>query len=433
MLWSLETLKTREIMLLLLTALAVGAADDQPTLAVVGIHQDGLDATSQSVWLPELAAAVAADGRFATITGDDLSRALVGRESIVLQEAFMGPGQRLLDDGQALADQAQPEEAVVTLEEARDALLLGVGPTNSVEELWQAEATLGSEYRVLGSNDDADAAFARAVALMPSRLLDPARYPPDLVAAYAVVRDVRTAEVGSLEVTADAEVEVYLDGEARGAAPLTLTDVVAGTHHVVVRAEDGSMDYGTVDVATGEAATFSATVQPPSLGESSSSRYGRARQTSALYKSLARQAEVDLVLLAGVSEGMLHIQLFSRPSDAFSTPIEVPYVGTAEDELIAHATEVLRFANDDGSLPSALSAAAPVPLSVDANAWLASVLLAPPDLSTVELVEVRSIPWTPIILTGVGVAAAGTTAGLLLSGGEDEGRLRGTIVVGPVP
>lgn len=425
----------------LLASSAWGA--DKATIALVGIHQEGLDATSQQRWVDAAADAIGQEGRFFAMDQDQVARDLVGREQIVLEEAFMAHGRRLVKDGRVLYDQAQAGEAVSVLQEAVTELRQAAQATNAFEDLWEAEVSLGVALLATGDEEGGHEAFSRAATLMPARQLDGAQYPPDQQEIYSQLRATRAGLAGTLDVAAalppdldltdlDTSVTVFLNGIDKGTAPLTLTDVLPGTNYVVARGPAGTFSFSEVVVPASAGASVDLIMAEPALGTTASSRFARVRLTANLYKALARHSGADMVLLASVQDDQLGLQLYSAASDAFSTPVTQVVKGSPDDETAEAMSAVLRFANDDATLPEALSSTSPAPLDLDANVLLADVLMDPIDPTTVEVVEVTRVPWGLIVGGGVVVAGGVVTAGVLLGGGEDEGRYRGTIIVGPV-
>ena len=83
--------------------MSTAEAKDQPQVAVVGLHDDALDDAEQRAAVRQLAAALEDGKRFRVLAPDDVARVISGREELILAEAYLSPGRRLLDDGGARA------------------------------------------------------------------------------------------------------------------------------------------------------------------------------------------------------------------------------------------------------------------------------------------------------------------------------------------
>src|SRR5690606_6427453 len=80
---------------------------------------------------------------------------------------------------------------------------------------------------------------------------------------------------------------------------------------------------------------------PPTLGAAAEGAAARSRQTGALYRALGDHARgVDLLLLAGSTDDVLHLQLYSPPTDSFGQAVDVPLDGEL-GEAAARAVPLL--------------------------------------------------------------------------------------------
>src|SRR5437868_3409486 len=116
---------------------AVAGAQSRPNIAVVGLHQPGTSFDDEKLAVGELVTAITATNRFDAIDASVMQDHIRGREEIVLEEAFFGPGRRLLDDGRLLYEQAQPADAIPVLQEAVETLRVGMSTANSSRDLWE--------------------------------------------------------------------------------------------------------------------------------------------------------------------------------------------------------------------------------------------------------------------------------------------------------
>lgn len=85
-----------------------------------------------------------------------------------------------------------------------------------------------------GAAPDARASFALVHRLSPGRTLDPARYLPEVVAAFDAAR--ATGDPATLDVAADDGAEVWVDGARIGPAPAVI-QLAPGLHCVTVTGE----------------------------------------------------------------------------------------------------------------------------------------------------------------------------------------------------
>ena len=403
----------------------VAEAKERPTVAVVGVHDAGLDAEGQERTARALVDAIGTDRRLDALPPSDVARAIAGREVALLADAALGPGRRLLEDGRILNDQAQPEEAVPVLEQAVAALSDAMRVVDASRELWDALVVLGAAHLAAGSKRDAEAAFTSAAILNPQREPDPARLPPAVVEGYRAARGKAAERKGSLTARPDGEAEVWIDG--RPATTGRAEEVLAGLHHVRARGADGRTAYTTVEVPQGATAAADLKLGAPALAVPASTAFATARQTSDLYRALGVAAGADLVLVAGGRDGKATAQLYSATADRFGSPVSFTYEGTMDDELIAAMPIVVAAVADDGTLRGETSTSAAA-LEPSANALLAAMIWAP----------APSAPGAPRASRGWIYAVGGAAAAVAVGGGITAAALssdgnRGTIIVGPVP
>jgi tetratricopeptide (TPR) repeat protein len=410
------------------------SAKDLPTLLVVGLHDAGLDAAAQRTASERCIEVIEADKRFAALGPDDLARAVAGREDLILANAWLTSGRRLLEDGRILHDQAQPEDAIPVLEQATLALAEAMVAADATRELWEAYLYLGaSRYAIKKTKEskEATAAWQAAVALAPERLPDQARVAPQIVQAFRAVQDAARAKPARLVVTVDGDATVQLNDRAPVPAPATFENLVPGTVFVRAKASDGRIAFRAVTVAPPTTAPQQAALvlAEPTLPAGGATSFGRARAMSELYRGLGQQAKPTLLLVAGGSSGNATLQFYAPASDAFSKPLDVPCEGTCDDEIAAALPKLLSSLSDDGALPASATTPTAAALETSSNSLLARLLLDPQPVAPV--VE-RRLKWWQIGAGGAGAVVVGATvtAAAILGGGDGN---RGTIIVGPVP
>lgn len=406
------------------------AAKDRPTIAVVGLHDENLDAADQRAAVESLRDALGSGKRFETWGPDEVARAIAGREALILAETYLAPARRVLEDGRLLHDQAQPEQAVPALEQAVEGLIEIMPSTDASKELWEAYLYLGASHLEIGEEQKAAEAFAAAVAVNPERLPDAARIPPNIVQAYERAKRNAMAKSGSLTVKVTGQADVFINGQGVGSAPAKIAEWPAGEVYVRARGPNGEMAYTKVVIVQGANASVDLELGPAVLPSPGESAFARTRTNTSLYKALGEQAEADLVLVAGIASGQAWVQLFSPPADAFSNALKVDVDGDSVEEIVEALPGLLDVVNDEGALPSVATTATAGPMDPSDNRLLAAMLLDPKPLT--PLPPSRSRASTFLVAGGVGaLVVGGVVGGILLANGGDGNR--GTIIVGPVP
>jgi tetratricopeptide (TPR) repeat protein len=407
-------------------------AKDLPTIAIVGLHQEGVNAEAQTEAVASIVAAIERGDKLDALTEDEVAFAIQGREQIILKEAFLGPGLRLLEDGRVLYDQAEPEEAIPILEESADTLKLGMATASDENELWEAWMYLGTAKLKVEDADGARAAYASAVAINHERVPNPGQFAPEVITLHSEVLAEQLANMAKTRIAADADgVTVFVNGVDQGAAPVTV-ELAPGENHVVARGAEGSHAYQNIMVPPGGDLSVTMSMSHPTLGTAANSKFARARQTGALYKALGEHAEVDLVLLAGVSEGLLMAQLYSPRTDTFSRSLELEYTEVAGDEVATNIGELLGAVSGEGTISSIARASTAAPLDVGANSLLAQMLVNPK--KELALPGRTGLPlWTVVAGAGVVGGGAFTVGYVLLREQENIEPNQGTIVIGPIP
>ncbi len=394
---------------------AWAAASPLPTIAVVGLHQEALTPDQQRRGAAEIVAEIDETAFFRGRMLTDLEPFLRGREALILEDAFLGPGRALVDDGRVLFNGAQPADAVPVLEDAVQALRAAMVTAPSTRELWDAWFLLGAARLEIGLEVEARAAFAAAAALSPLRTPDAARFPPTLVEHYETVRRERTQLGSTLTIEADErDTAIWLNGEPRGVVPLTLHNVLPGENFVHARSPKGFFAFQPVSIPEAGRRTATLRLGDPPLGVPEESRVARSRQIGGLYRAFGRRAGVDLVLIGGTMGEELLLQLYSPRTDGFSQSLSIPYTGSAVDEALEALPELLAGVTREGTFEADYRTAVAVPLVAGSNRWLARSLTLS-DVDAVPQPTRTGLPrWARWTLVGVGAAAVlgGTAAGV---------------------
>jgi hypothetical protein len=353
----------------------------------VGLHQASLDLTDQQRAIDALVAAIEATGRFDALPLTEVASTIAGRESVIVEEGLLAEARQDLATGKSAYNQAATEDAIAALESAIQRFLGAFAATNDTTDLWEAYVTLGSAQLQGDPPDEVAArlAFTEAVALAPTRPLNPALYPPNVVELFNTVQGQVATAGSSVELVADGASTIWLDGVLKGPSPQSVTGVPPGTHHALARGTNtqGYVRFelrppaGAADpnLPAGTPKTIPVTLGPVGLGDAAASAVGRSNQIASLYQALGNRADgLDYVLIAGVSDSLLILQLLSTKSDTFSKAMELPYTGDADDEAAQAIPLLLGGVDAAGSFTAV--APVPGPLDLSSNASLASLLTA---------------------------------------------------------
>jgi hypothetical protein len=414
-------------------ALASGQAlaAEVPTIGVVGVHQISMDEARQLAASQGLVAAIEAGGRWDGLGPGEIAAAVAGRESVILEEGLLSAARLSLQSGKNAYNQASPEDAVAQLEQAIEGYRDVFSGAFVVEELWEAWVYLGTSHLQRDPPDEVAArkAFASALALLPHRPLNPALYPPHVIELFQAVQADQARHGVKLELTVagDGPATVWIDGVERGQTPLTVPDVLPGEHFVVARADRreafARLDVPMPGVVEGEGAPAPVVQQvplalgAPVLGEPAASPLGRANQTAALYGALGRRSEgVDYMLVTGVHDGSLSLQLMRVATGTFSKAVELPLAGDAGEAAVRAVPLMLSAIQPDGSFTA--TAPAPAPLDLGANPLLALLL------------DRHVQPVQPVVDVGDGGGTGGSAGGGKVKVGVVLGIVGGVVAAG---
>ncbi len=425
------------------SAPAWAQSDEAPRMAIVGLHQEGLTPEAQEAAVEQIAEAVDVSGKADGMETDEFVRAIRGREEVIVADALLANGRADLLSGKNLYNQAQIDDAIPLLQAAVESLSVAVRSTNSVDELWEAWMYLGVANMQQGNQEVADSCFRAAAALNPERNPNPALFPPDTVAAFQAQRTLLADHAVTFQITASGDATIYLDGREIGPAPAAVAGVYPGMHHVLAKGE-GGWGYQLVRVEQaddGRAPDVHLELGEPVLGSPAESPFQRKRQIASLYRAIGKHARgVDLILLAGVDDSQLKMQLYAPRADSFSAQVMAPLTDSAGALAADNIPALMEMVDEQGRLDPARTEPLPIGFRLDTNAHLASLLLEPrepaaPPTSPPPVVEPppRKSPVVPIV---VGVLAAGAAG----TGGyfgytalrNDEPRYGGSVVIGPL-
>lgn len=406
-----------------LTALlALPVALANPEIAVLGLHEPGRTEEEVQSRTTALLDALGKLGKDVVVIGpDEVARRLAGKEDLVLNDLYLGPGIRQLDEGRLYYDDGEFDKAIESLQKAVQSIKEGMAGARSNKDLLDALLLLGQTHLVNGDEDGARRAFAELAIMDPGLEPDPNRLGESATQSFTEVRDavLRRGSWPLVIDSAESDLDVYVDGRRIGHPNAGGIPLPPGEHSVLVLASEGRRDFEKVSVGPNKPNLFRPDLEKRLHMETATDEKGRSRQTRALYRAIGEYIQADFVLVAGDNGVETGLQLFATRNRNFS---RVVLTGTDPSSDVA---ELLSFVTPSGDLRSDSVRMEVLPLDVTANPVLTDLLLDPqPGL-------VRTGPrW--YVWTGAGLALAGGTAGVvtvLTTRSED----RGTIVVGPMP
>jgi hypothetical protein len=379
-----------------------------PKIAVVGLHQEELDLAAQRAASARIAAAIDATGNFEALDADEVTAAIEGREELAMSDAFLAHGRKLLDDGRLQFQQAEPDFAIPLLQSAVDEFESTMAYNPAQKELWEAYVFLGASQHGIGDQAGTMRAFSAAAGLNPDRRPTTRQFPPNIVELYDGIASDLQGRVSALNVSVKVrDATVWVDGIARGAAPLTV-EVLPGSHHVLVRTPDGTAGYANVAIGPKSSKDVRVELQASRLGSTSDSKFVRTRETAALYEALADHVDADFWLVSGEYQEAIYAALYSPAADSWSNYVRVPLMERGDDETIQAVTELMAMVDNGGSLKRDAYAETSIPLDRSANELLANLLVTAD--ATVDdgpiVVEKKPFPWW-VVAASAGAVAAG--------------------------
>jgi tetratricopeptide (TPR) repeat protein len=394
-------------------ATATGAhraeAARKPEVAVIGVHVKGQDVPASELSGNTLSAALEDAAKVDALELYDLRVRLSGREPLVLEAAFLGPGRSRLEEGRVLYERADFEPAAEVLAQAIPALEDGSLGTSDIKDLLDALLLLGLARFGLGEPDAAAEPWSRLVELDPNRQLDPVNFPPKVVQGFETVRQqVLSKPKGTLVIDAPDDATVHVDGLKIDDRSVKLPP---GDHFVVVRAGDGGQRADRVSVPASTKTVWTADLQTTITG-------GGEGQSELLYRALGQHLEVDFVLLAGIlPDGKAGLQLYEPRTGSFSKVVTVDAGADPVSSLTDGMPTLANYLSDAGTLRPDRVARNALSVDLATNALLTDLLLDPEPVGEVREV-VGKTPW--YLWAGVAVVAAGGAAGLAIALQPDD-------------
>ena len=407
-------------------------------MAIIGLHVDGVPSDRALTDVGLLERIANRTGSVQVIGPVELSQRLDGREALVLEHFLLASGRKALDEGRRLFERASPNEAIPYLEKAIQSFEQGIAAGAENRYLLEGLLLLGQARAAAGEREGALTAFERVVEIDALLELDTVNYPPKTVQIFEEAR-VRALGMGTGAVmvnTHEPGARVWLDGRDVGKTPVTVDPVVTGEHSLVVQGADGRRMMERIRVEADRDTDVLARLDEFLLAPAAAGMKARSTQVRWLYRALGEHLQADLVLIGGQTpDGQIRMQLYVPKTDRLSKSVSVH---AGEDPYASAARvlpDLLGFVRANGDLEADRVSAKALPLHVDTNPVLTRVLFEVQSVQDPVIVDTPSGSSDWVIWTGAGVLGAVGVAGIstLVFSGEDEGRYRGTVVVGPLP
>jgi len=399
--------------------LAAGARETQaarrPEVAVIGVHVPGLDIATSEVSGNTLGGVLEDSVKVDVLELPEVQVRLAGRESLVLEAAFLGPGRARLDEGRVLYERADFETAAEVLAQAIPALEDGSLGTTDIKDLREALLLLGLARFGLGEPLAAEQPWSRLVELDPNRELDPVNYPPKVVQGFEAVRSkVLSRPRGTLVVEAPEGAIIHIDGLRTDERSVKLPP---GDHFVVVRTEELGQQADRLTVSEGKKTIWTAELQTAIMG-------GSEGQAELLYRALGEYLDVDFVLLSGTfGDNKAGLQLYEPRTGSFSKVVSVDAGVDAVSSLTDGVSTLANYVSDEGTLRPDRVARQVLRVDLATNPLLTELLLNPEPITEIREVSGKT-PW--YLWAGVAAVAAGGAAGLAIALQPDD-------TTGPAP
>ncbi|MFT5585225.1 MAG: tetratricopeptide (TPR) repeat protein [Cognaticolwellia sp.] len=414
-------------MWILMAAIASAA----PEVAVLGLHIPGQSADEGRAGSARIVESLNASGAMVPVGPDEVALRLQGRSSLVLDYFALSEGEALLDEGQALYQNAEPDAAIPLLEQGVEALAEGARVSGNTGALIEGYLTLGLAQSGMGNNSAALQAFSAAVVLDPKRELDTMSYPPDVIELYTQAQSSVLAQgTGTLNLKGVGNSTVKVDGieidgdSAEGLAP--------GTHYVYATDQGGARYAAVTQVSPGETATVTLSFGSLSFAEPTQDQDLRMAQTEHLYSALGAYAQTPLILLGGQVGDEVVVALYSARSKNFSQALSAP-AGTDPTQAILNLVPAIgSYVTEAGDIrPDRVAFDVPAFVPND-NTLLLELLLNPQVVGPNGPVSETGPRWG--LWAGVGgVAALGAGAATWAVLRDPEPKDQGTVTLGPIP
>ncbi len=224
------------------------------------------------------------------------------------EEATQERARAALADGRRAYDALALDDAIARLGQAVS-LLQETGPLlGDLEELKVALVYLGAALTLRGSSDEGESTFMELLTVAPSHRLE--GFPPTIQKAFERAGErLEASAAGGVEIySTPPYAAVHVDGRFEGVTPLTLPDLVAGTHYVRLE-KVGFLPYGApLEIAPGQRITSQTRLTSIQRGAELRDLAGRATEEmesegmGGALRGLARLLAADTLIFVSVAQ-----------------------------------------------------------------------------------------------------------------------------------
>lgn len=175
--------------------------------------------------------------------------------------------EQLYNSGIGLVNAGENQRAVESLQRSVDLLKQHTADLDNFNILADALANLSLAYWKGGFDLDGRKYIKEYAYLKPTGKLNAENYPAELLSILdEEQKKIAKGGAGKIAVTANGDnAKVFIDGVAKGVAPMMVEDVGFGVHYLVVRTDDGKLWTSEIKVkGRGQQQVFSAELVAPS-------------------------------------------------------------------------------------------------------------------------------------------------------------------------
>jgi hypothetical protein len=224
------------------------------------------------------------------------------------EEETLERARAALADGRRAYDALVLDEAIARLGQSVS-LYQETGPLlGDLEELQTALAYLGAALTLRGSADEAESTFVELLTVNAS--YQPDGFPPTVTKVFErATKKIETTAAGSVEVySTPPYAAVYVDGRFEGVTPLTLTDLLSGTHYLRLEKIGFTTHGAPLEVAPNQRITSQTRLAGIKRGAELRDLAARAAEEVPVdgmggsLRSLTRQLVADTLVFVAVSQ-----------------------------------------------------------------------------------------------------------------------------------
>lgn len=224
------------------------------------------------------------------------------------EEETLERARAALADGRRAYDALALDDAIARLGQSVS-LYQQTGPLlHDLKELQGALTYLGAALTLRGSADEGESTFVELLTLNPGQTLE--GFPPTIERVFerALAR-VDAAPTGSVEIySTPPYAAVYVDGRFEGVTPLTIQELVAGTHYVRIEKTGYTVHGAPLEVAAKQRITSQTRLRDIKRGAELRDLTARAalevgvEGMGGALRTLARQLVADTLIFVSVTQ-----------------------------------------------------------------------------------------------------------------------------------